>query len=80
MELTFVQYVISAEVAKPDKNRVLDTDMMPQPQSWKVVQQFLRLVNYLGKFFPHLLTVAEPFWRILEQKKEWCWNAVQEEF
>ena len=44
-------------------------------QNKKKVQTFLGLVNYLGKFFPHLLELTSPLRQLLKSDVQWMWDA-----
>jgi hypothetical protein len=46
---------MSADEVKPDPRKIEAITKMPIPTSQVELQRFLGMVNYLGKFIPHLL-------------------------
>ena len=46
---------------------------MPVPQDVLAVQQFLGMVNYLGKFIPNLSDIPAPLRQLTHKDAAWCW-------
>ena len=67
---------ISRQSVSPDLRnlKALTTDKLP-PKSKKVLQAFLGIINYLGKFFLSTFEVYEPVRQLTSVKAEWTWNA-----
>ena len=41
------------------------------------LKSFLGLINYYGKFLPHLSTVLAPLYALLQKDKKWEWGEEQ---
>ena len=48
---------------------------MPPPLPKKVLQAFLDIINYLGKFFLNKAVVCKPLCKLTSSKVVWTWDA-----
>ena len=44
------------------------------PKDTSQLRAFLGLMNYYGKFIPHLSTQLTPLYKLLEKQQTWFWN------
>jgi len=47
---------------------------MPKPTTVSEVQSFLGMVNYYGKFIPHLHQMKQPLEELTRKNCPWTWN------
>ncbi|KAL1250988.1 hypothetical protein QQF64_018784 [Cirrhinus molitorella] len=52
---------------------------MPEPQNIEGVKHFMRMVNYIEKFSPHLPTLTKPLRDLLRNDSTWVWDVQQKE-
>ena len=52
---------------------------MPAPKSKKELQDFLGIINYLGKFSPGTADICDPLHKLMSSKVTWTWNASYQE-
>ena len=79
--LPVVEYLghkISAEGIQPNEEKVRAIKEAPSPTDVTKLRSFLGLVNYYGKFLPHLASVLAPLYNLLQKKKQWHWGDSQE--
>ena len=69
-ELTFIGHVMSAEGVKLDPEKIEAITAMPVPTTKVVLQRFLGMVNYLGKFIPNLSDETAPLRALLRNENE----------
>ncbi|XP_063955561.1 uncharacterized protein K02A2.6-like [Lytechinus pictus] len=77
-QVTYMGHIVSTEGLKPDPKKIEAITKMPTPQSKKGVQQFLGMVNYLGKFIPNLTEKSAPIRLLLEKDVAWHWDDKKE--
>ncbi|XP_063965835.1 uncharacterized protein K02A2.6-like [Lytechinus pictus] len=77
-QVTYMGHIVSTEGLKPDPKKIEAITKMPTPQSKKGVQQFLGMVNYLGKFIPNLTEKSAPIRVLLEKDVAWHWDDKKE--
>ena len=76
--LTFVGDVLCEDGIQPDPAKIAAIMNMKRPENKTEVQRFLGMVNYLGKFLPHLSTKSAPLRNLLDERNEWSWQESQE--
>ena len=74
----YLGHKISADGIQPTEEKVWAIKEAPSPTNVTKLRSFLGLVNYYGKFLPHLATVLAPLYNLLQKKKQWHWGAPQE--
>ena len=52
---------------------------MPPPCNKKEVQSFIRMINYLTKFSPHLTELSEPVRELIKEKVPFNWGPEHQE-
>ena len=72
-------HILSSDGIKPDPEKVEAVTEMPRPRDKAGVRTLLGLVNYMGKFCPHLSDVSEPLRELTKQESEFHWSAVHDE-
>lgn len=78
-EISFLGHKVTGEGLKADPQKVEAIRMMKAPTNVVEVQRLSGMVNYLGKFLPHLSEVMEPIRRLTCKGVEWEWSLEQEE-
>ena len=76
--LTFIGDVLCEDGIQPDPAKIAAIMNMKRPENKTEVQRFLGMVNYLGKFLPHLSTKTAPLRNLLDERNEWSWQESQE--
>lgn len=51
---------ISAQGIEADEDKIKAILNMPEPENVEGVRRFMGMVNYVGKFSPHLPTLTKP--------------------
>ena len=77
--MEYLGHHISADGLRPTKSKVRAISDAPAPQDVSQLRSFLGLVNYYGKFLPHLSHTLAPLYRLLEKKTHWTWGQVHKE-
>lgn len=75
----FLGHTISAQGIKADQDKIKAILNMPEPQNVEGVRRFMGMVNYVGKFSPHLPTLTKPLRDLLRNDSTWTWDAQQKE-
>ena len=79
--LASVEYLghqISAQGLQPTGEKVKAIKEAPAPKDVSQLKSFLGLVNYYGKFLPHLSNTLAPLYRLLQKETPWLWGTEQE--
>ena len=72
--VTFFGRVFSAEGYSPDLEKIQGISEMTPPQMKQELQLFLRAVNYLQTFVPHLSSNTEPLQALLKKENWFAWD------
>ncbi|KAI2647439.1 Transposon Tf2-9 polyprotein [Labeo rohita] len=75
----FLGRTISAQGIEADQDKIQAILNMPEPQNVEGVRRFMGMVNYVGKFSPHLPTLTKPLRDLLRNDSIWVWDAQQKE-
>ena len=73
-EVEFFDETCTTSSHEPAKDNVLAITAMPLPTNRKQVQSFIDMVNYLSKFSPRLLELAEPIREMSKDKAPFHWR------
>lgn len=65
--------VFTKEGLKADPTKTEAITKMPVPEDVPAIQQFLGMVNYLGKFIPKLSELAAPLRQLTHRDTAWSW-------
>lgn len=77
-ELEYYGFVISGKGIKPAESKVEAIQSTTVPKNPKEVRSFLGLINYLGRFIPHLATHTEPLRKLTTKDYPWTWAETQQ--
>ena len=77
-EVTYVGHVFGTDGLRPSPDKVQAILNMPAPHDKSSLQRFMRMVNYLHKFIPHLADINKPLRELLEKSVEWHWMERQQ--
>ena len=69
-QVSFFEHQWSAKGLSPDPKKIAAVKRMNLPQDVEMMRSFLRLVNYLNRFSPHLTELSEPLREICRQDTE----------
>lgn len=75
--VAFLGHMLDENGVKPSEDRVLSIRNFKQPSSVEETRSFLGLINYVGRFIPHLSTLAEPLYRIIKKSNKFVWGHEQ---
>ena len=78
-EVPYIGHLLTREGRHVDPKKVEAIEKIPEPDDAKAVQRLLGLVNYLGKFAPHLSDILEPLRRPMDKGTEWCWLNIRQQ-
>lgn len=78
-EITFLGHVISREGVKPDPTKIEAIKKLEEPADVGELRRFLGMINYLGRYVPHLSTTLKPLNDLLKNETEWSWGHQQRE-
>ena len=79
--LSSVEYLghkISAQGLQPTDEKIRAIKEAPAPKDVSQLKSFLGLVNYYGKFLPHLSQTLASLYRLLQKEMLWNWGEEQE--
>ncbi|XP_055836596.1 uncharacterized protein K02A2.6-like [Episyrphus balteatus] len=72
--VAYLVHNISVRGITPKDDKVKAISEAPAPQNITQLQSFLGLINYYGKFIPHLSTKLKPLYNLLRKDVEFCWS------
>ena len=75
-EVQYLGHTITAKGLSPTADKVKAITDAPPPSNIKELRAFLGMLNYYGKFLPHLPTTLEPLHRLLRKNAKWKWERV----
>lgn len=78
-KLLYFGHVIDGNGVSPNQDKVRAIQELTPPQNVSELKQILGLVNYLGKFLPHLSTVIQPISDLVRSDVVWIWGPAQEQ-
>ena len=78
-QITFLGHVIDTNGCRPDPTKVEVIKNMSEPRDVAELRRYLGMVNYLGRYLPHLSTVLKPLNQLLEKDTAWTWGSPQSE-
>ena len=71
--------MISEDGIRSDPEKIESVEDMITPQNVSDVRRFLRMVNQLGRFIPHLAEKTKPLRDLLSKKNQFHWGQAQQE-
>eukprot|EP00731_Ephydatia_muelleri_P017292 Em0010g390a len=75
----YLGHIISSEGIRPTEEKTRAIVEAPMPLNVSQLRSFLGLLNYYGKFLPHLSSVLAPLYVLLKKNSSWCWGKEQQE-
>ena len=76
-EFKFVSHIVSADVIRPDNDKLKAIINMKPPTNVTKVRCFLGVVNQLAKFSPVLADLLAPIRELLRKDRDWAWSSAQ---
>ena len=76
-EVTYLGHHITAEGIQPTSDKIRAVQDAPTPKNTSELKSFLGLVNFYGKFLPHLSTVLSPLNNLLRKNVVFRWGEQQ---
>lgn len=76
-EINFIGHNSSANGIKPLTDKVSAVQRFRDPSTVEEVRSFLGLVNYVGRFIPHLATISEPLRALTKKDSKFEWGEQQ---
>ena len=77
--LHFLGHVISKDGIAPCPDRVSAITALETPQTVSELKRVLGMVNYLGRYLPHLSHTLQPLYELLKNSVAWVWGPQQQE-
>ena len=77
-ELEYFGHIISKDGVKPTQERVWALPEMDPPEDVTELRRKIGMLNFLGKYLPHLSTVMGPMTALLEADTAWYWGLDQQ--
>jgi len=78
-ELEYYGFLISENGIRPKESTVNAIQAFKTPENSKEVRSFLGLINYLGRFTPHLATLTAPLRMLTTKNYVWRWTKEEED-
>lgn len=78
-EIEFIGHRLSAAGIKPLHSKIIAVKQFREPKTSEEVRSFLGLINYVGKFIPHLATISEPLRQLTKKDSNFEWGLKQQE-
>ena len=74
----YLGYRISGNGIQPTEEKLRAIRDAPTPRDLSQLKSFLGLLNYYGKFLPHLSSTLAPLYKMLSKGQVWHWGREQE--
>ena len=58
----------------PTEKKIKAVNAVLVPTDVSQLQAFIGLINYYGKFIPHIVTNLAPLYKLLEKDQKWVWG------
>ena len=76
-EITFLGHIISKDSVRADDSKIAAMVNMTEPTDVAELRRYLGIVNYLGRYLPHLSSVLRPLNDLLVKETVWMWGPEQ---
>lgn len=73
--IEYLGYILSEEGLSTSPSKISAIEKAPTPTNVIQLQAFLGMVNYYGKYVPHLSTIAAPLYHLLRKDVSFDWSA-----
>ena len=74
----YLGHRITAHGLQPTDEKIRAIRDAPAPKDISQLKSFLGLVNYYGKFLPHLSDILAPIYKLLQKRTTWTWGEDQQ--
>ena len=74
----YLGHIIDSSGIRVSNERVKAMQLMQASKDQSELRSFLCLVNYFGKFFPHMSSHTLPLDQLLKKDTKWNWSSRQE--
>ena len=78
-QLTVLGTVINGSEARPDPERTAVITQLAPPRNVKEVRSLLGMVEFYGRFIPHLSSLKEPLTELTRAGRQFVWKKEQED-
>lgn len=76
-QLHFLGQVVNARGVQPDSGKVKAIADLPAQTNIRELKRAMGMINYVGRYIPHLSTVAAPLNELLKTSTAWTWDEPQ---
>ncbi|KAL8590395.1 hypothetical protein ACOMHN_011609 [Nucella lapillus] len=76
-KIEFLGHRINADGVHPDEKKVEAIRKIPDPTNVTELRRIMGMLNFLGRYIPHMSTTLRPVTELLEKDKEWVWGQPQ---
>lgn len=76
-EVSFLGHIVSSEGVRPDPSKIEAIRKLEEPTDVAQLRSFLGMVNYLGRYLPHLSERLKPLNDLLKNDATWSWGPKQ---
>ena len=76
-EITFLGHIISKDGVRADDSKIAAMVNTIEPTDVGELRRYLGMVNYLGRYLPHLSSVLRPLNDLLVKETVWTWRPEQ---
>lgn len=76
-EITFLGHIINEQGVRPDQSKIDAIKSLSVPEDVAELRRYLGMVNYLGRYLPHLSTILKPLNALLSKDTAWIWGPEQ---
>ncbi|KAI2662005.1 Retrovirus-related Pol polyprotein from transposon opus [Labeo rohita] len=78
-ELHFLGQVVDENGVRADPEKVKAIAELKAPKNMHELKRVLGMINYMGKYIPHLASLRGPLYELLRTKTAWTWDYAQEQ-
>ena len=78
-ELEFLGHVFTKDGMKPDSAKIQVIRDLAPPTDVRELRRIMGTVTFLGKYVPHLSSVAKPMTYLLCKDRAWTWDSLQQQ-
>ena len=78
VSVEYLGHRITAHGLQPTNEKIRAIRDAPAPKDISQLKSFLGLVNYYGKFLPHLSDILAPIYKLLQKWTTWTWGEEQQ--
>ena len=73
-QVEYLGHCIDATGIHPTEKKIKAVKAAPMPTDASQLRAFIGLMNYYGKFIPHIATHLAPLYKLLEKDQKWVWS------